>query len=167
MLPGPAVPGCCLISFHFLWAIHPIRPVLGFDFLGLLVHHLTSFYLPWFSWLPLPKPCSSVLLTELECVWFSNHWEKRASLIFERGSQLFCLASFPPSSLFPLHPTSKFYHPFVGNLSDVNLHEARGCQTWSVVNTYYGRVGIFNDSRFNIKGTKAVWNLRRHKSKSN
>ena len=27
MLPGPAVPGCCLISFHFLWAIHPIRPV--------------------------------------------------------------------------------------------------------------------------------------------
>ena len=26
MLPGPAVPGCCLISFHFLWAIHPIRP---------------------------------------------------------------------------------------------------------------------------------------------
>ena len=21
MLPGPAVPGCCLISFHFLWAI--------------------------------------------------------------------------------------------------------------------------------------------------
>ena len=26
-LPGPAVPGCCLISFHFLWAIHPIRPV--------------------------------------------------------------------------------------------------------------------------------------------
>ena len=27
MLPGPAVPGCCLVSFHFLWAIHPIRPV--------------------------------------------------------------------------------------------------------------------------------------------
>ena len=27
MLPGPAVPGCSLISFHFLWAIHPIRPV--------------------------------------------------------------------------------------------------------------------------------------------
>ena len=30
-LPGTAVPGnmlgCCLISFHFLWAIHPIRPV--------------------------------------------------------------------------------------------------------------------------------------------
>ena len=24
MLP---VPGCCSISFHFLWAIHPIRPV--------------------------------------------------------------------------------------------------------------------------------------------
>ena len=28
MLPGPGVPGCCLISFHFLWAIHPIRPVV-------------------------------------------------------------------------------------------------------------------------------------------
>ena len=28
MLPGPAVPGCCLISFHFLWDIHPIRPAL-------------------------------------------------------------------------------------------------------------------------------------------
>ena len=27
MLHGPAVPGCCLISFHFLWAIYPIRPV--------------------------------------------------------------------------------------------------------------------------------------------
>ena len=26
MLPGLAVPGCCLISFHFPWAIHPIRP---------------------------------------------------------------------------------------------------------------------------------------------
>ena len=30
-LPGTAGPGkmlgCCLISFHFLWAIHPIRPV--------------------------------------------------------------------------------------------------------------------------------------------
>ena len=29
MLPGPAVPGSCLASFHFLWAIHPIRPVDG------------------------------------------------------------------------------------------------------------------------------------------
>ena len=28
MLPGPAKPGCCLISFNFLWAIHPIRPVV-------------------------------------------------------------------------------------------------------------------------------------------
>ena len=28
MLPGPAVPGSCLASFHFRWAIHPIRPVL-------------------------------------------------------------------------------------------------------------------------------------------
>ena len=27
MLPGSAVPGSCLASFHFLWAIHPIRPV--------------------------------------------------------------------------------------------------------------------------------------------
>ena len=30
--PGTAGPGnmldCCLLSFHFLWAIHPIRPVL-------------------------------------------------------------------------------------------------------------------------------------------
>ena len=32
-LPGTAGPGnmlgCCLIHFHFLWAIHPIRPVLA------------------------------------------------------------------------------------------------------------------------------------------
>ena len=32
-LPGTAGPcnmlGCCFISFHFLWAIHPIRPVLS------------------------------------------------------------------------------------------------------------------------------------------
>ena len=27
MLPGLAVPGCCLFFSHFLWAIHPIRPV--------------------------------------------------------------------------------------------------------------------------------------------
>ena len=31
--PGTAGPGnmlgCCLISFHFLWVIHPIRPVQG------------------------------------------------------------------------------------------------------------------------------------------
>ena len=27
MLPGQAVPGSCLASFHFRWAIHPIRPV--------------------------------------------------------------------------------------------------------------------------------------------
>ena len=30
MLPGPAVPGSSLVSFHFLWAIHPIRPVKVF-----------------------------------------------------------------------------------------------------------------------------------------
>ena len=33
-LPGTARPGnmlgCCLISSHFLWAIHPIRPILYF-----------------------------------------------------------------------------------------------------------------------------------------
>ena len=23
--------GCCLVSFHFLWAIHPIRPVQPAD----------------------------------------------------------------------------------------------------------------------------------------
>ena len=28
MLPGPAVPGSCLVSFYFRWAIHPIRPVV-------------------------------------------------------------------------------------------------------------------------------------------
>ena len=28
MLPGPAVPGSCLASFHFRWAIHPVRPVV-------------------------------------------------------------------------------------------------------------------------------------------
>ena len=27
MFPGPAVPVCSLVSFHFLWAIQPIRPV--------------------------------------------------------------------------------------------------------------------------------------------
>ena len=47
MLPGPAVPGCCLVSFHFLWAIlcpqavhqHPnftlklglVRPILEWN----------------------------------------------------------------------------------------------------------------------------------------
>ena len=27
MLPAPAVPGSCLVSIYFRWAIHPIRPV--------------------------------------------------------------------------------------------------------------------------------------------
>ena len=34
ILPGPAVPGSCLVSFHFLWAIHPIRPVNKLNELG-------------------------------------------------------------------------------------------------------------------------------------
>ena len=33
--PGTAGPGnmlgCCLLSFHFLWAIHPIRPALCYQ----------------------------------------------------------------------------------------------------------------------------------------
>ena len=37
-LPGTAGPGnilgCCLISSHFLWAIHPIRPVYAEVFFG-------------------------------------------------------------------------------------------------------------------------------------
>ena len=32
MLPGLAVPGSCLASFHFRWAIHPIRPVSTYAF---------------------------------------------------------------------------------------------------------------------------------------
>ena len=28
MLPGPAVPGCCLVSFYFLWAILSTSTVL-------------------------------------------------------------------------------------------------------------------------------------------
>ena len=31
MLPGSAVPGCCLVSFHFLWAIHPIFMYLAVE----------------------------------------------------------------------------------------------------------------------------------------
>ena len=31
MLPGPAVPGCSLVSFHFLWAILCPQAVLCFD----------------------------------------------------------------------------------------------------------------------------------------
>ena len=29
MLPGPAVPGCCLVSFHFMCHIHHSRTVRG------------------------------------------------------------------------------------------------------------------------------------------
>ena len=50
MLPGPAVPGCCLISFHFLWAIHPIRPVQKdcnpFSELGKILFAKLCTYLP-------------------------------------------------------------------------------------------------------------------------
>ena len=41
MLPGPAVSGSCLASFHFLWAIHPIRPVQP-NSLGTLRKHFTK-----------------------------------------------------------------------------------------------------------------------------
>ena len=34
LLPGPAVPGCCLVTFHFLWAIHiAAGPLDGFTIL--------------------------------------------------------------------------------------------------------------------------------------
>ena len=36
MLPGPAVPGCCLVSFHFLWTIHPVV-VYGEEYVRLLI----------------------------------------------------------------------------------------------------------------------------------
>ena len=32
MLPGPAVPGCCLVSFHFLWAILSTSTVPSLSF---------------------------------------------------------------------------------------------------------------------------------------
>ena len=50
-LPGTAGPGnmlgCCLISFHFLWVIHPIRPVYVTLFLKdyMTPHSLKSLYL--------------------------------------------------------------------------------------------------------------------------
>ena len=50
MLSGLAVPGCCLIYFHFLWAIHPIRPVCkaasASDFSQPLQRVLVGFDLP-------------------------------------------------------------------------------------------------------------------------
>ena len=36
MLPGPAVPGCCLVSFRFLWAILRPHPVQTSNFICLL-----------------------------------------------------------------------------------------------------------------------------------
>ena len=42
MLPGPAVPGSCLASFHFRWAIHPIRPVHIMRMTCLLLHERIS-----------------------------------------------------------------------------------------------------------------------------
>ena len=43
-LPGPAVSGYCLVSFHFLRAIHHIRPV----------HTVAALYSPPFFALPFP-----------------------------------------------------------------------------------------------------------------
>ena len=47
MLPGPAVPGCCLISFHFLCAIHPIRPVVVLDSNKLFFSNKLSVFIHW------------------------------------------------------------------------------------------------------------------------
>ena len=41
MLPGPAVPGCCLVSFYFLWAILCTQAV--FDYLHILCVNLPTF----------------------------------------------------------------------------------------------------------------------------
>ena len=37
MLPGPSVPGSCLVSFHILWTILSTSTVLFADFLLILV----------------------------------------------------------------------------------------------------------------------------------
>ena len=45
MLPCPAVPVCCLVSFHFQWAIHPIS-ALYISF-SIIKYGFSSRALPW------------------------------------------------------------------------------------------------------------------------
>ena len=58
MLPGPAVPGSFLASFHFLWAIlwaiHPIRPV-----------HLHLINREEVDWMSQEKPAARRTVTRL------------------------------------------------------------------------------------------------------
>ena len=62
LLPGPAVPGCCLIYLHFLWAILPIRPVLCFergDIFQPLIKQLPDAVPQTESQLPHPPPAAA------------------------------------------------------------------------------------------------------------
>ena len=70
MLPGPPVPGCCLISFHFLWAI---RPVLSHC-------DCMSFFIRWLF------PTIIVLQVCMYCILFRNIIYKRLRQL----NEIFC-----------------------------------------------------------------------------
>ena len=73
MLPGPAVPGSCLASFHFRWGIHPIRPVVAW-------HDCDCSRL---------KPNKSDFRAQVEAILFS---ELLTSVVSEAGLKQYCLA---------------------------------------------------------------------------
>ena len=116
MLPGPPVPGSCLASFHFLWAIHPIRPVQSTWQVTLLVNLLGNSILH-FVFIALPvirRPLKSIILLLIGlfylfiCIWyiafcFGNIVQGSAHhAIWRRldSSFLCSLISFS----FPVHP---------------------------------------------------------------
>ena len=99
MLPGPAVPGCCLVSFHFLWAILCPQAVLVmqkplniWSFL-LKINLLTPSCCwhvrqlsPWVRWCFVHKSllgCNSIMATKFSYIACAPG-QKYLILIFQR-----------------------------------------------------------------------------------
>ena len=86
MLPGPAVPGCSLVSFHFMWAILCPQTV---TYLNLMCINASYFKRPYQLVLPtayVMSPCMVIILTLYQMVQDSSglslqHRKTKADMI--------------------------------------------------------------------------------------
>ena len=115
MLPGPAVPGCCLVSFHFLCAIlHTVEDTLK------ICLEMQSNYHPERVKMPFSRPDSPELnhfsprypWTELHCsylspsCWWYTKWCK--------GELIVCV--YQCLMTFLCDPLRWFFLPYPANL---------------------------------------------------
>ena len=87
MLPGPAVPGCSLVSFHFLWEILCPQAVTVLNFTVFLINHIACMSLVrgfcnfvWFSILHLRKQQTKLMNDRLPhtrwLIWSTSLYER-------------------------------------------------------------------------------------------